>query len=84
MLVSAFQLLPVWMDDPILNHSRWEQSWKWDSFGAGVVLKALFTGELLDHGRLPVLSLLALLGAASDLMEALQRPSPVARRRASC
>ncbi len=62
-LVSAFQLLPVWMDRSILNHSRWEQSWKWDSFGAGVVLKALFTGELLDHGRLPVLSLLALLGA---------------------
>ncbi len=62
-LVSAFQLLPVWMDRSILNHSRWEQSWKWDSFGAGVVLRALFTGELLDHGRLPVLSLLALVGA---------------------
>ena len=62
-LVSAFQLLPVWMDRSILNHSRWEQSWKWDSFGAGVVLKGLFTGEWLDHGRLPVLSLLALLGA---------------------
>ncbi len=62
-LVSAFQLLPVWMDRSILNHSRWEQTWKWDSFGAGVVLKALFTGELLDHNRLPVLSLLALLGA---------------------
>jgi hypothetical protein len=61
-LVSAFQLLPVWIDGPILNHSRWEQSWKWDSFGAVVVLKALFTGEVLDHGRLPVLSLLALLG----------------------
>ena len=63
LLVSAFQLLPVWIDSPILNHSRWEQSWKWDSFGAVVVLKALFTGEVLDHGRLPVLSLLALLGA---------------------
>jgi hypothetical protein len=62
-LVSAFQLLPVWMDRSILNHSRWEQPWKWDSFGAGVVLKALVTGELLDHGRLPALSLLALLGA---------------------
>jgi hypothetical protein len=62
-LVSAFQLLPVWIDSPILNHSRWEQPWKWDSFGAGVVLKALFTGEVLDHGRLPVLSLLALLGS---------------------
>jgi hypothetical protein len=62
-LVSAFQLLPVWMDRSILNHSRWEEAWKWDSFGAGVVLKALFTGALFDHGRLPVLSLLALCGA---------------------
>ena len=82
MVVSAFQLLPVWIDSPILNHSRWEQSWKWDSFGAGVVLKALFTGELLDHGRLPVLSLLALLGAAADLVEALQGPPPAGCPRA--
>ena len=62
-ILSAFQLLPVWLDRAILNHSRWEESFKWDSFGAATVLKALFTGELLDHGRLPVLSLLALAGA---------------------
>lgn len=63
MLLSAFQLLPVWIDSRILNHSRWEPVWKWDSFGAAVVLKSLVTGEVLDHGRLPVMSLLALLGA---------------------
>jgi hypothetical protein len=63
-VLSAFQLLPVWQDRAILNHSRWEGSWKWDSFGAGTVMKALVTGELLDHGRLAVLSLLALVGAA--------------------
>jgi hypothetical protein len=62
-VLSAFQLLPVWMDRAILNHSRWEGSWKWDSFGAGVVMKALVTGELLDHGRPAVLSLMALIGA---------------------
>src|SRR4029077_16900983 len=33
------------------------------SFGAGVVLRALVTGELLDHGRPAVLSLMALIGA---------------------
>jgi hypothetical protein len=63
MVLSAFQLLPVWMDRAILNHSRWEGTWKWDSFGAGVIMKALVTGELLDHGRPAVLSLMALLGA---------------------
>lgn len=61
-VLSAFQLLPVWMDRAILNHSRWEGSWKWDSFGAGVVLRALVTGELLDHDRPAVFSLLALAG----------------------
>lgn len=59
---SAFALIPLFQDGGIINHSRWELSWKWDSFGAFQVLKWLFTGELLDHGRLPVLSLLALAG----------------------
>src|ERR1039458_7034151 len=63
LVLSAFQLLPVLIDSPILNHSRWEEKWKWDSFGAAFVLKNLFTGQLLDYGRPPVLSLLALCGA---------------------
>ena len=62
-LLSAFQLAPLLLDGSNINHSRWESVWKWDSFGAGQVLKWLFTGELLDHGRLPVLSLLSLAGA---------------------
>jgi len=63
--VAAFELIPLFRDGAIINHSRWEMPWKWDSFGAGKVLKWLFTGELLDHGRLPVLSLLALAGTAA-------------------
>ena len=63
LLLSAFQLAPLLLDGSNINHSRWEAPWKWDSFGAGQVLKWLFTGELLDHGRLPVLTLLALAGA---------------------
>ncbi|MGA1996204.1 MAG: hypothetical protein ABSH45_10540, partial [Bryobacteraceae bacterium] len=46
-----------------MNHSRWEPLWKWDSFGAARVLEWLYKGEILDHGRLPVLTLLALAGA---------------------
>lgn len=63
-LVSAFELLPLWLDGSTINHSRWEPVWKWDSFGAGQVMSSLLTGELLDHGRLPVLTLLALAGVA--------------------
>jgi hypothetical protein len=61
--LAAFQLLPVWLDRAILNHSRLEGLWKWDSFGATIVMRALLTGELLDHGRPAILSLLALTGA---------------------
>jgi hypothetical protein len=63
-LVSAFKLLPLWLDGSIINHSRWEPAWKWDSFGARKVMSWLLTGDLLDHGRLPVLTLLALAGVA--------------------
>jgi hypothetical protein len=63
LMLAAFQLAPMLIDASHINHSRWEPVWKWDSFGAGQVLQWLFTGELLDHGRLPVLTLLALAGA---------------------
>jgi hypothetical protein len=62
-LLSAFQLAPLLLDGANINHSRWEAVWKWDSFGAGQVLKWLFTGDLLDFGRLPVLTLLAFAGS---------------------
>ncbi|HEV2446955.1 MAG TPA: hypothetical protein VGS58_13585, partial [Candidatus Sulfopaludibacter sp.] len=60
--LAAFQLAPLLLDSTV-NHSRWEFAWKWDSFGFGQVLQWLLTGELLDHGRLPVLTLLAFGGA---------------------
>ena len=64
LLLVLFQLLPLLLDRGQINHSRWEPVWKWDSFGPAQVLGWLFRGELLDFGRLPVLSLLALAGIA--------------------
>ncbi|MEO8597480.1 MAG: hypothetical protein ABI759_29450 [Candidatus Solibacter sp.] len=61
--LAAFQLLPLWIDRALINPTPADQLWKSDSFGAGQVLGWLVTGQLLDHGRLPVLSLLALAGA---------------------
>jgi hypothetical protein len=61
--VAAFELIPMLRDASWISHSRWELAWKWDSFGAAQVLRWLLSGELLDHGRFPVLSLLALCGA---------------------
>jgi hypothetical protein len=62
--LSAFQLLPLIIDGAILNHSRWEPAWKWDSFGAPATLEYVFTGRLLDADRLPILSVAALAGFA--------------------
>jgi hypothetical protein len=62
--LSASQFVSLFSDSAILNHSRWEPSWKWDSFGAPATLQYLFTGGLLDAGRMPVLSLAALAGFA--------------------
>ncbi len=62
-ILAAFELLPLMFDGAIINHSRWELPWKWESFGAEAVLKLLFAGNILDHDRLPVLTLLALGGA---------------------
>jgi hypothetical protein len=62
--LSAFQLLPLVIDGPIINHSRWEPAWKWDAFGVANTLRYLFTGQLLDGDRLPVLTVAALAGIA--------------------
>lgn len=61
-VLSAFELLPLLLDSPIINHSRWEPVWKWDSFGAGQVMKLLLSGDVLDHSRFPVMTLLAVVG----------------------
>jgi hypothetical protein len=62
LVLCAFQLLPLWTDRALINPPPADQMWKSDSFGAGRVLEWLISGDLLDHGRLPVLSLLALGG----------------------
>lgn len=62
--LCAHQIVPVIEDGRYLNHSRFEGLYKWDSFGAKKVLGWLFTGQLLDSGRLPVLTLLAAAGVA--------------------
>ena len=60
--LTASFLLPLWIDQPLINRSRWEAPWKWSSFGFVEVLRQLLSGGLLDYGRLPVLTLLAAAG----------------------
>jgi len=59
---ASYFLVPAIRDSAFANHSVWEAHTKWDSLGAHTVLSALVRGELLDHGRWPVLTALALVG----------------------
>jgi len=62
-LVTAYLLLPTLLESRWLARSLWEPAEYWDSYGAAKVMTALVTGALLDGDRLPVLTVLAGLGA---------------------
>ena len=61
-LATSYFLVPAVRDSAFANHSVWEATPKWDSLGARAVLSALVRGELLDHGRWPILTALAFVG----------------------
>ncbi len=77
LLLLAWFIVPLILAKQIVNHSRWEFAWKWDSFGARVILTELFSGRLLDGARLPFLTLLVAAGAVAAF---LSRANPLARR----
>lgn len=64
-LVVSYFLVPYALTSEWLNRSVWEARSKYDSYGHVWVLSKLFTGELLDGGRAPVLTLLTAVGAVS-------------------
>ena len=61
MAVSYF-LIPYVLNHAELNRSVAEPLFKYDSYGHGRVLKMLVTGQLLDAGRWPVLTVLLAVG----------------------
>src|SRR5215468_1970978 len=77
-LIAVFEVIPLLRDSGLVNHSHWEPAWKWDSFGAPQVLKWAFAGELLDFGRFPVLSVLALGGLIVIIFRHRRQSGPIA------
>jgi hypothetical protein len=61
-VVTAYQWLPWITAAQYLNISPNLQQAKYDSFGAPAILGWLFSGDLLDHGRIPVITFLLALG----------------------
>lgn len=62
-LLTSYMWLPFLQLRPYLNVSQpYLPQWRFDSFGLGQIVTWLVTGELLDHGRLPVLTLVVAIG----------------------
>jgi 6-pyruvoyl-tetrahydropterin synthase-like protein len=61
-LMTAWLWLPFLAQEAFLGASPYLQRDKYDSYGAPTILGWLLTGDLLDHGRLPVITALLALG----------------------
>src|SRR5439155_1786033 len=66
--VTSYMWLPFFMQAAYVNVSPYLDRAKYASFGPGPILTWLFTGDLLDHGRLPVLTLLLAAGVICSLL----------------
>ena len=67
-LVTCYFWLPFILSKAYLGASPYLQRWKYDSFGAQAVMQRLVTGDLFDHGRLPVLTALVALGLLASVL----------------
>lgn len=67
-VITAYQWLPWITASQFLNASSDLAQFKRDSFGAPTILGWLFSGDLLDHGRLPVITLLLAIGVVAALL----------------
>ena len=67
-LITSYLWASYLQFDAYVGESPYDAAWKLDSFGAQTILEWLRTGELFDHGRWPVFTLVAAAGAASTLL----------------
>lgn len=75
-LLSAWLWLPFITQPAFLGASPYLQPEKYDSYGAPKILGWLLSGDLLDHGRLPVITALLALGIVAAVV---LRLAPLAR-----
>ena len=64
LLLTSYFVVPFFTQGGYFNISPYLDRAKYDGFGAGPVLTWLVTGDLFDHGRWPVLTMLFGLGLA--------------------
>jgi hypothetical protein len=63
LLIASWVLVPLIADASVFDYSSFYQGTFWlNSYGAPQVLGWLFTGQIFDHGRFPIITLLVALG----------------------
>jgi hypothetical protein len=67
-VIAAFMWVPFFAQAGYLDVSPYLDRTKYDSFGAPTILGWLVTGDLLDHGRLPVLTALLAAGIVAAVV----------------
>src|SRR5438105_2685873 len=67
-LIAAFMWVPFFAQPGYLDVSPYLDRTKYDSFGAPAILGWLVSGDLLDHGRLPVLTALLAAGIVAAVV----------------
>jgi hypothetical protein len=71
---TSYMWLPFFMQAAYVNVTPYLDTDKYDSFGAGKILSWLVSGDLFDHGRLPVLSLLLAAGVVCSVVTRARLP----------
>jgi hypothetical protein len=64
----AWFVMPMFRVRQELNRCRWDDAFKFDSYGAPAILSEMFSGHLFDSGRLPAFSLAFALSTALALL----------------
>ncbi len=58
----SYWIIPTFIHGNFHNMSFWDPVWKFDSYGAMETIIRLFNGDLLDFGRVPILTALTFAG----------------------
>jgi Bacterial membrane protein YfhO len=62
--ITGYFVIPFVLYKAYISASPYLQTWKYDSYGANAILSWLLKGDLFDYGRLPVMTLLLVIGIA--------------------
>jgi len=77
LLLVAWFVIPMLLSSGEVNRCRWDDVWKFDSWGTRVIFRTLISGDFFDYGRLPVMSAAI---ALASLFAVYKWKRPMARR----